>query len=114
VTSQKLKAEIRGFVNGTLADYERLVERHGADRVMLLVRDGEPEIWVTLSLSKELLGTHDKQRVRNLRIQYLSEERCNTKIIAHFYRYEDIALIPPKSERRWRGGGGAKARMKDN
>lgn len=111
VSSQKLKAEIRRFVNGTLAEYERLVERHGKDRVMLLVVDGEIEIWITLDLTRELLGTSGYQHVRDLRAEYLSKERYDARIIAHFYRYKDIAMMPSASERRWRGGGGSKARM---
>jgi hypothetical protein len=111
VSSRKLKSEIRRFVNGPLADYERLVERHGSDRVVFIIINGEPEIYVTVGLAQEMVGIKDTNKLLELRRKYLPSGRLANKIYGHYFKYADMAILPSRAERRWMGGGGAKARM---
>jgi hypothetical protein len=100
ITAAILKRKIRHLSTKILPQYEKLVEKHGAEEVVLIVSSkGKIEVWVTLNACREILDIHSNQRFYEMRKRHFPKNYTK-KITHHLYPYDQIATLPSKTERR--------------
>lgn len=99
ISKSTLKSTIKHFVTETLPRYEELINKYGPDGAMLIFSpQGEIEIWITIDVCREILDLHNNQRFYVMRKKYFPENYSG--ITNHLYRYDQIATLPSKAERR--------------